>query len=95
MTFYFLLGEPNSGHGLVRPRPDGVRTRCNGPELCQTCKLEREIVSHADDSPMLVAWEHYMFAQNQRVVGLELMQWRAFVAAWRAAEEFWILPEGL
>lgn len=31
---------PNSGHGLVRPRPDGVKGRCGGPALCATCRAE-------------------------------------------------------
>jgi len=31
---------PNSGHGHVRPRPDGVRTRCGGVGICNECSKE-------------------------------------------------------
>lgn len=31
----------NTGHGHVRPRPDGVRARCGGPGVCQECSKER------------------------------------------------------
>jgi hypothetical protein len=27
-------------HGHVAKRPDGVRARCGGPSLCETCQLE-------------------------------------------------------
>lgn len=30
----------NSGHGHVRPRPDGVKARCGGPAICSECALE-------------------------------------------------------
>lgn len=30
----------NSGHGWVRPRPDGMLAKCGGPTMCQTCKAE-------------------------------------------------------
>lgn len=30
----------NTGHGHVRPRPDGVRFRCGGPGLCNECSRE-------------------------------------------------------
>lgn len=39
-----VVDEPapnlNTGHGYVRPRPDGVRMRCGGPSICQVCILE-------------------------------------------------------
>lgn len=39
-----VVNEPapnlNTGHGYVRPRPDGVRMRCGGPSICQVCILE-------------------------------------------------------
>ncbi len=30
----------NTGHGHVRPRPDGVLARCGGPSICRVCALE-------------------------------------------------------
>lgn len=30
----------NTGHGHVRPRPDGVKARCGGPALCSECARE-------------------------------------------------------
>lgn len=30
----------NTGHGHVRPRPDGIRARCGGPGLCRECSQE-------------------------------------------------------
>ena len=36
----FVESEPNgqnSGHGHVRPRPDGVKARCGGPRMCRVC----------------------------------------------------------
>jgi hypothetical protein len=33
--------SPNSGHGHVRPRPDGVKARCGGPALCRVCWNEQ------------------------------------------------------
>lgn len=32
--------NPNTGHGHVRPRPDGVKARCGGPALCSECARE-------------------------------------------------------
>lgn len=29
-----------TGHGWVRPRPDGGRARCGGPAICTVCALE-------------------------------------------------------
>ncbi len=34
--------NPNSGHGHVHKRPDGVVMRCGGPAICKTCKKELE-----------------------------------------------------
>jgi hypothetical protein len=31
----------NTGHGHVRPRPDGVKMRCGGPGICPECSRER------------------------------------------------------
>ncbi len=33
-------GVTNTGHGHVRPRPDGVKARCGGPGLCGECSRE-------------------------------------------------------
>lgn len=30
----------NRGHGHVSPRPDGVRIRCGGPNVCPACAAE-------------------------------------------------------
>lgn len=35
------LDPANSGHGHVRPRPDGVRARCGGPAICAVCQREQ------------------------------------------------------
>lgn len=31
-------------HGHVKPRGDGIVTRCGGPALCRHCKREQEIM---------------------------------------------------
>lgn len=31
----------NTGHGHVRPRPDGFKARCGGPSICRECALEK------------------------------------------------------
>lgn len=31
----------NTGHGHVRPRPDGVKARCGGPAICSVCRAEK------------------------------------------------------
>lgn len=36
----------NTGHGHVRPRPDGVKARCGGPGLCSVCLYEQQRVDH-------------------------------------------------
>lgn len=33
--------NPNSGHGHVFPRPDGVMARCGGPGICIECVLDK------------------------------------------------------
>lgn len=33
--------NPNSGHGHVFKRPDGVVARCGGPFLCDQCAQDR------------------------------------------------------
>lgn len=32
-----------NGHGHVRPRADGLRTRCGAERMCSTCKHERAL----------------------------------------------------
>lgn len=32
--------KANTGHGHVRPRPDGNKMRCGGPSICSVCKAE-------------------------------------------------------
>jgi ferredoxin len=34
-----MSGE-NTGHGHVRPRPDGLKARCGGPAICGACARE-------------------------------------------------------
>lgn len=41
-----VLGA-NTGHGHVRPRPDGAKARCGGPALCAECKAEQDAVVSA------------------------------------------------
>lgn len=31
----------NTGHGHVRPRPDGARARCGGPGICPDCSRDQ------------------------------------------------------
>ncbi|QBQ74473.1 hypothetical protein BcepSauron_093 [Burkholderia phage BcepSauron] len=48
MSFDFDINNPNSGHGHVRPRPDGMRTKCGGPDgWCTACKMEKQIMTNA------------------------------------------------
>ena len=35
-----MTANPNTGHGHVRPRPDGVKARCGGPLGCGVCARE-------------------------------------------------------
>lgn len=32
----------NTGHGHVRPRPDGVKARCGGPGMCPECTAKQK-----------------------------------------------------
>lgn len=32
---------PNTGHGHVWPRPDGVKARCGGPGMCSECSRDQ------------------------------------------------------
>lgn len=35
-------GDPaNTGHGHVRPRPDGMKARCGGPGICSECSVQQ------------------------------------------------------
>lgn len=38
------LSNLNSGHGHVRPRPDGARARCGGPLFCVVCQREEAVL---------------------------------------------------
>lgn len=33
--------RPNTGHGHVFPRADGVRARCGGPKMCKECSFDQ------------------------------------------------------
>lgn len=35
----------NTGHGHVRPRPDGMRARCGGPRWCPECQSEQSALN--------------------------------------------------
>lgn len=35
----------NTGHGHVRPRPDGFKSRCGGPVFCAECSREASSVT--------------------------------------------------
>lgn len=35
------MGGLNTGHGHVRPRPDGPKARCGGPAICSECAREQ------------------------------------------------------
>lgn len=37
------LRMPNTGHGHVYPRDDGVRMRCGGPGICKQCNVDQAI----------------------------------------------------
>lgn len=40
--------NPNSGHGHVFPRPDGVIARCGGPSICAECALDKVRADNAE-----------------------------------------------
>lgn len=45
----------NTGHGHVRPRPDGIKMRCGGPGLCSACSKERASSILWDTDPQALA----------------------------------------
>lgn len=57
----------NTGHGHVRPRPDGVRARCGGPGVCKECSREKAAMSQPEPAapmpdtfmgePVLTRWK--------------------------------------
>ena len=44
-------GNPNTGHGHVFPRPDGVKARCGGPAICAECALDAQRKRIAEKAP--------------------------------------------
>jgi hypothetical protein len=63
----------NTGHGHVRPRPDGMKARCGGPRLCSVCARELPAV----ESPPLAPFANVgpwppgggFTLQGRRVIG--------------------------
>ena len=43
--------NPNSGHGHVHRRPDGVRMRCGGPGVCSECSRDLAMAWRAGTLP--------------------------------------------
>jgi hypothetical protein len=44
----------NTGHGHVRPRPDGLKARCGGPALCPVCARDAgQLKAHKLNHPEL------------------------------------------
>lgn len=41
MTDSTLPSNPNTGHGWVFPRPDGMKARCGGPVMCSECAKDQ------------------------------------------------------
>ena len=39
-TYEPVRVSPNSGHGHVRERPDGLKARCGGPGICSACSRD-------------------------------------------------------
>lgn len=46
----------STGHGVVKPRPDGRKTRCPGPPFCPTCRRE-ELDIAAEWTTTAAAWQ--------------------------------------
>lgn len=39
----YIYDDPrNQGHGHVFPRPDGIRAKCGGTEICLECRFTRD-----------------------------------------------------
>lgn len=48
------LSAPNTGHGHVYPRQDGVVAKCGGPSFCEECKTDlAEKMAGDEDSDAL------------------------------------------
>jgi hypothetical protein len=50
-----VSSNANTGHGHVRPRPDGVKARCGGPALCSECAREQATVPPTNEQ-LLKEW---------------------------------------
>lgn len=53
--------DMNTGHGHVRPRPDGVKARCGGPGFCVECSRELAAEKFAlptETAPRKCVWSH-------------------------------------
>lgn len=46
------LSNLNSGHGHVRPRPDGIVARCLGPLFCVVCQREEAVLWQMSSLPV-------------------------------------------
>jgi len=73
-----------SGHGHVKPNPDGSKARCGGPALCAVCARER---SEAYVVAMAVAKAEAMERKMLERTKAEDEQRHRLDAEWNAAIE--------
>lgn len=64
----------NTGHGHVRPRPDGVRARCGGPAICSVCAREKAELARVPEDLMRLIQQLDNVAQNKYLNSLSLVE---------------------